>query len=338
MAVAHLARLELGRFRPFQALTTAPSVPIAQAFARPASRPGPEPRSLGPTNAGLLVDGLAPAESASLKLRPIALERGAVFGTRALVGMLERAAARVARRYPGSVLWAGDLSLAGGGPFAPHASHQNGRDVDLAFYVSHLDGRPGDGPAMRPVASDGRVGGLVFDVARNWALVEAFLEDPEAEVQWIFVAAHLRDLLLDEARAEGSPHLAKAERILAEPRDSSPHADHFHIRIYCGLEERLEGCLDAPPFHPWVNRHDEALARWLDGYLPFLRSPRWPEIGHAIEAIVRMNATAALPALEPLRDHGDRAVATLARDACDFLRGQRTPAAWARWRAIDAHE
>jgi penicillin-insensitive murein endopeptidase len=336
-AVSRLGALELGPLvsGPSIAPERAPPT-LAPAFARPGER-GPEPRSLGPTNAGLLIDGLPPAESEALRLRPIAISRGAIFGTRALVGMLERAAARVARRFPGSTLWTGDLSLASGGPVSPHASHQNGRDVDLAFYISNDDG-PADVPAMRHVNERLETSHGHFDVARNWALIESFLDDPEAQVQWIFVATHLRKALLDFGRAENSPLLERAERVLAEPRDSSAHADHFHVRIYCGLAERLEGCLDAPPFHPWVDRHEDALSRWLEGLLPFLEAPRWPEIGHAIEGIVRMNATSALPHLGPLRDHPDPSVAELARDAYDFLRGHRTPEAWARWRATDARE
>ncbi len=335
--VSRLAPLLLGPLGIPPSVDTASTSPtLAPAFERAADL-GPEPLSLGPTNAGVLIDGLPLRESEALRLRPVAVSRGAVFGTRALVGMLERAAARVARRFPGSTLWAGDLSLASGGPVSPHASHQNGRDVDLAFYISNDDG-PADVAAMRHVderldTSSGR-----FDVVRNWALIESFLDDPEAQVQWIFVATHLRRALLDFGRAENSPHLERAERVLAEPRDSSAHADHFHVRIYCGLAERLEGCLDAPPFHPWVDRHEEAISRWLDGLLPFLDAPRWPEIGHAVEGIVRMNATSALPHLDPLRDHPDPSVSRLARDACDFLRGHRTPEAWARWRATDARE
>jgi len=95
----------------------------------------------------------------------------------------------------------------------------------------------------------------------------------------------------------------------------------------------------AAPFHPWAPRHEEALSRWLDGLLPFLEVPRAPETKEAIERIVRMNATPAMPHLERLlaREASlDPAIKALAEDALDFLAGRRTPAAWKRWRAEDA--
>lgn len=338
-----LAPLTMGGLRllPAAAVPPPPTGP-APAFARPeAPRPG---WSIGPSNAGSLVGAaMLPEGHPSLRIRPIAARRGATFGTPALVAMLVRAAERVAREFPGSALWAGDLSLPGGGALAPHNSHTSGRDVDLSFYVSRRSGdglTPADGPEMRFVDGAGGVADsdLVFDDARNWALVEALLEDPGAAPQWIFVAAHLRERLLAHGRSVADARLvARAEVVLAQPGDSSPHADHFHVRIYCGLDERLQGCLDAAPFHPWVDRHDAALAHWLDGLLPFLEEPRLPETREAIERIVRMNAEPAIPHLERLIAKGpDPTLADLARDALDFLRGRRTPEAWKKWRADDA--
>lgn len=340
------SRLELGPL----VLRPAALVPIPSGGSNPAPAflPPPAPAlsaspspslSIGPPNRGELLAGQTLTPRRGLDLLPSAQRRGATAGTPGLIGLLTRAAARVEREFPGSTLWVGDLSLADGGPFPPHASHQNGRDVDLAFYLATPDGALADEPAMRQVAPDGGVGGTGgakrFDTARNWALIEALLEDPAVQVQWIFVAPHLRERLLQRARELDSPLTARAERVLFTPRDSSPHADHFHVRIYCGLDERLEGCLDAPPFHPWVDRHEDALARWLDGLSPFLDHPHRPEIDFAIERIVRMNATAALPRLDALSAHPDPAIAALARDARAFLSGHRSRAAWERWRPTE---
>ena len=322
------------RLLPAAAVAPPPSS-LAPAFER---APAPlEGFSIGPTNAGSLSGPVPlPADHPNLKIRPIALTRNAYFGTPGLVAMLTKAAERVAREFPGSVLWAGDLSLPDGGSLAPHASHTSGRDVDLSFYTSR-DGVPADGPAMRNVDGEGRVGELRFDVARNWALVASFLEDPGATPQWIFCASHVRALLLAHARAHADARLVeRAEVVLVQPGDSSPHADHFHVRIYCGLAERMQGCLDAAPFHAWAPRYDEALAAWLEGLLPFLREPRLPETREAIERIVRMNATPAIPHLERLIPISHEPLTSLAKDAVDFLAGRRTPSAWKRWRAEDA--
>jgi len=333
-------RLEGLSLLPAAAIAPPPSEP-APAFSRLASPA--RGYSVGPTNAGSLVDATAlPLDHPSLRIRPATLTRQAYFGAPALVAMLVRAAERVAREHPGSTLWAGDLSLFQGGALAPHSSHTSGRDVDLSFYVSWPGERqhePADGPEMHPVDAGGQVGGtaLRFDTARNWSLIQAFLEDPGATPQWIFVASHLREHLLDYARKVADPSLvARAQRVLAQPRDSSPHADHFHVRLYCGLADRLQGCLDAPPWHPWAPRYEEALGAWLDGLLPFLAEPRLPETREAIVHIVRMNATAAVPHLERLlASRPGPELARLTEDAIDFLRGRRTPTGWRRWRALD---
>lgn len=326
-----LVSLKLGTLR----LRPAASVGDLPSRVVPMPEEAPPTRSVGPPHRGELLDAVALVERPGLAILPSANRRDAVWGTPALVDMVARAADLVAQKHSGSVLWVGDLSRRGGGPFAPHASHQSGRDVDLAFYLSSPEGVFVDPPRMTNVDVRGEVGGLQFDEERNWGLVEAMLSDPGAQVQWIFVATHIRAALLEHARVIGSPLLERAERVLFEPRDSSPHADHFHVRIYCGLEDRLSGCLDAPPFHEWVDRHEAALTTWLDGLLPLLMHPHQPETTQAIEAIVRMNASSATPTLMDLADRvsdTDPAMSELARDAAAFLSGRRTREAWERWR------
>jgi penicillin-insensitive murein endopeptidase len=326
-----LARLELGSLK----LRPAASVGELPKRAPLLAPEAPQTRSVGPPHRGELLDGVMLVEAPGLAILPSAIRREALWGTPELTGVVTRAAEVVAATYPGSTLWVGDLSRRGGGPFSPHASHQSGRDVDLAFYLSSDDGVIADPPQMSYVDSGGAVGGLRFDVERNWRLVEAMLADPHAQLQWIFVANHLREALLERGREVGSPWVAKAERVLFEPRDSSPHADHFHVRIYCGLEDRLSGCLDAPPFHGWVDRHEGALASWLEGLLPLLEHPHQPETGQAIEAIVRMNASTATPTLLELAERvgdSDPTLSELARDAAAFLSGDRTRVSWERWR------
>jgi len=323
--------------------TDAAAEPIAPAFDAPylGHLGAGESWSIGTTGRGYLVGGRRLESGPGLAVRASAKERGADFGTAALVEALARAARHVAERHPGSVLWSGDLAAEHGGTLPPHKSHASGRDVDLAFYLDDAAGAPAESGGMSWVSSDGRTAaGLTFSAARNWALVEALLRDPAVQVQWIFVASHLEAMLLAAAREAGADALLieRAARVLQEPGDSSPHGDHFHVRVYCGEAERLEGCLDAPPFHPWIDRHDEAVRRWADGLVPFLSDPRGvasEELRFAVERLVRANATVALPHFERLAEHPDPATRALAADALDFLRGHRTPAAWARWRPED---
>jgi len=256
--------------------------------------------------------------------------------------MLGRVAKRVSRAWPGSVLYAGDVSAREGGDIAHHVSHNSGRDVDLAFYMRGRGGRIQDSGTFFHIDAQGknRSGDLVFDSARNWTLVEGFVRDPQVQVQWIFVAQHLKDMMLAYAREEGvdATVLERAKRVLLQPRGAAPHDDHFHVRIYCSEHERLQGCLNNGSIHRWVDAYDEALARRIGHVLPFLESPSNEEIRYAITQIVRVRARQAAPHIEPLRRHADPDIARLASDAYGFLIGERTPPQWAHLSEEDAWE
>ncbi len=178
------------------------------------------------------------------------------FGTRELVGLLHRAADAVAREAPGAVLAVGDLSSETGGPLAPHGSHQSGRDADVGFYMLDESGAPHPRGLFLDVSADGtaRRGGAryLFDDARNWALLVAFVDDPMAEVQHVLIASHLRERLLAYARRIEAPEdrIRRVELVTRHIRGSENHDDHFHVRIYCSVGDRPE-CLDKPPLHPW---------------------------------------------------------------------------------------
>ena len=311
-----------------------PAPPASQggAFTDGPDLPGGRSYSIGSTSRGMLAAGRELTESPGLRPRPVSIRREAVHGTDELVAALERAAASVADRWPGSVLWAGDLSAPQGGDLRGHVSHNSGRDADLAFYLRDGAGRIADSPDMARVGHDGRTSGgqRSFDGRRAWALVEALLRDPHIQVQWIFVASHLRALLLAEAAlSKADPVLQeRAAEVLRQPRDSSAHAEHFHLRIYCALDERVEGCLDSGRVHAWVDDHAAALAERVSQVLPFLQGQAADEARYAITRIVRLRVRAAAAHIEPLMSHSDPELAELARDAVAFLRGERTPPAW----------
>lgn len=205
-----------------------------ESSARPRQRRQPS-FSVGYANAGALANGVALVEDDRIRHLP---GRPHHHGTEELVSLVRRAASAVARDFPGSRLTVGDLSDHDGGPIGHHASHQSGRDVDLAFYVTDARGRAAnlndyvsfDGQG-RPIAG----GNLRFDVARNWALVRALLEDPAVRVEHIFVSNPLRALLINHARAiHARPMtLVRAQLVLHQPVRALPHSNHFHVRIAC---------------------------------------------------------------------------------------------------------
>jgi len=194
---------------------------------------------------------------------------------------------------------------------------------------------------MLPIKPDGQVkwgGKLMFDVPRNWALVEALLKNPRIQDQYLFVANHIKHLLLTHARGAGAPKdlIRHARAVLKQPKDSSPHVEHFHLRIFCGLKERLEGCLDYGTIHPWTDQYDRQLTLRVGEVLPFLRGGGIEEIEFAITRLVRLRALASIEHIVPLKNHKVSRVRVLAEEAVAFLRGERTPAKWMHLAEEDA--
>lgn len=209
-----------------------------------------ESASQGRPSRGRVDGAVQLTESGAVRVLPRRhRERCTAWGTPRLVGALERAGRVVQRTVKDSpALGIGNIGRPRGGSLAPYSkSHQAGRDADLAFYVLDAHG---------PVAAedlehfDGSLrspdGALRFDVARNWALVAALLEDDSVEVKWLFVSNALRARLLAHARQMSADPalLRRAEACLHQPSDAPPHDDHFHLRIRCTSRERTDGCVD----------------------------------------------------------------------------------------------
>lgn len=212
--------------------------------------------SVGLPFSGTLRNGVLLAESATVRYAGEYAPGGNFYGTSELVHLIERAAARVERRVPGARLSVGELSDANGGRLDGHRSHQNGRDADISFYMLDAGGDPYDpygfagfdrhGHGLPPNES------LTFDDRRNWELVSRLVTDPDARVQYIFVANTLRTRLLREGRRVGATErvLSRAEAVMMQPTHGHPHRNHFHVRIYCPPADR-PGCEDREPYHAW---------------------------------------------------------------------------------------
>lgn len=196
--------------------------------------------------------------------------RGLRYGTEELVGMIRRAAAVVARRYPGALLGVADLSRRHGGSAPHHRSHQAGRDVDLIYYALDDAGAPvAPGGCMPSYGPDRRasrchhpqlrdVTPRRFDVARNWSLVRALLTDEHARVRVIFSSLGVRKWLLEHAARVGEPRalIRRAELILMRPPGGRAHTDHMHVRVACTLDDRRRGrCRNDPDLRGrWFGR------------------------------------------------------------------------------------
>ncbi len=229
--------------------------------------------SLGRTNGGQLVGAVAlPPRGAGYAVLSHALGRKTNFGTAELIAAIERATRAVREAYPGSVLGIGNLGFASGEKIPWSVSHQSGRDGDLGMYATTLDGQPIQAMPFYDFGLDGLATGpggqkVRFDVPRNLKLVVTLAEDAEARVQYIFVATWLKEMLLAEARRTGvrSETIAKLAELMHQPTDSNPHADHYHVRLFCSVEDRQYGCLNRGPVRMWVDlgdrEHAEAARR-----------------------------------------------------------------------------
>jgi penicillin-insensitive murein endopeptidase len=240
------------------------TLPLAVSADHPAAAKGlpslpvgmRQSRSLGYPWEGWLLRGVKLKSSSHLRYVTGYQSLNYFYGTWQLVQLLDRAAFGVARRSPGARLSVGELSRLGGGNLPGHASHESGRDADLGFYVRDSVGRPKEAFTYMNFDQNGRgeppFQSLRFDVARNWELVAQLVSDSDARVQYLFVAPHLRALLLEEARRSkaSAAVLARATRVMVPPSERHPHGNHFHLRVYCGPHERPQ-CTDQGPYWPW---------------------------------------------------------------------------------------
>ncbi|KYF66470.1 penicillin-insensitive murein endopeptidase, partial [Sorangium cellulosum] len=195
--------------------------------------------SKGAPNRGRLTGAVRLRSSRHLKTR----EGARTWGLPVLVKALRRAAFQVAKKHGDSALLVGDLSARTGGPLDGHNSHQTGRDADVGFYVVNSKGKTLR--TERFVAFDDRgnaigLPGARFDDMRNWALVEALLQDRQAGVKYLFVTDALRARLLAHAAKKRVPAelRARAAAAMMSPRDADLHNDHFHIRVACPASMR----------------------------------------------------------------------------------------------------
>jgi penicillin-insensitive murein endopeptidase len=241
-------------------------------------------------------------------LHVFSCSRGIDRGTRELVDLLVRAGRETRAAFPDVRMVVGNLSRDGGGPIAYSQSHQSGRDADLGLILLDERGRQFLPLPLVKVGRDGRAqaGGrrLAFDAPRNWAMVRLLVIDPG--VQWVFVADWLKRRLLEQARAAGEPPdvLIRAAYVLHQPSDSTPHDDHYHVRVFCSPASRFAGCLERGPAWSWADGRSPELEEAVRG-----RVQAWREGSdrEALEALRDLTLWARDEAVEDaLRDWPQR--------------------------------
>ena len=185
------------------------------------------------------------------------------WGLPRLVGLIEESAGKVDEARSGTrPLHVGELSARGGGALMPkHRSHRTGRDVDLLFYLTTLEGVPVANDGFVKIGPDGlglsTSGRFVrFDVDREWLLIRSLVDSKQAHVQWVFVSRILEALMVEHAIALGEPAelIQRAQTVMQQPGDSLPHDDHIHVRVACEADEYAHGCEGGGPNWAWIPR------------------------------------------------------------------------------------
>ena len=162
----------------------------------------------------------------------------ASWGLPRLIDIIKGVAEKIRTEHPGcEKIVVGDLSRRNGGRFRPHYTHQQGRDIDLRYFLT--GGTLGD-YAYRPVTHQN------FDKKRNLALLDALQASPE--VDRVLMDHRHQKLLWKYARAEGRS-AEELSTLLSYPRGRAVggalvhhargHWNHIHIRIRPGHEAQL---------------------------------------------------------------------------------------------------
>jgi hypothetical protein len=191
-------------------------------------------QSIGLPQRGRIVDAVQLPES-ELYTRK---HPGSLWGSSHTVEQILRAFDTLRREtgYEGEIV-IGAMSRRHGRRFAPHASHQSGRDIDIRLPLL-----PGVPSTVRPNPDE-------VDWLATWALVKAFVDTGEVAV--IFLDIDLQSRLYEAARSLGeTPDTLRdiiswpnwKENTRPVVRHAKGHDGHIHVRITCGrAEPRCKG-------------------------------------------------------------------------------------------------
>jgi penicillin-insensitive murein endopeptidase len=220
--------------------------------------------SVGKPNHGYLLEGTKlPDSGTGYTTRDVWSKRGNRYGTDELVSLVKAVSKRMKKKVKDVRLVVADLSGGDGGASKEfHRSHQNGRDVDLLYYMRDSEGKPFEPDAMHVFDRSGKAtdgSGLTVDIPRTWQLVKELLTSNEAYVQYIFMYRPIAEQLVEYATQQKEPAdlIARAQMACKQPGDSAPHNDHMHVRVYCAATDRQFGCVDIGPMELLAVREAE---------------------------------------------------------------------------------
>ena len=211
--------------------------------------------SIGDTRDGYLINGHPlPMPGNVARQLPVQYERGIAYATQDFIKLVTDTAAAMQKKYPGTVLYLGNMSKPEGGDIPYSVSHNSGRDGDIAFYYLTEKGKFAHPQNLYKLRKNLTVntpdGLLTFDLEKNTTLIELLLTHPKINVQFIFLAKYIRTAIHKELINRGA-----SEELLARFEETvqvqAAHNDHFHIRTYCSNSDICAGCIDKSIIHAW---------------------------------------------------------------------------------------
>ncbi|TVR04944.1 MAG: LysM peptidoglycan-binding domain-containing protein [Deltaproteobacteria bacterium] len=178
----------------------------------------------GTPNRGRLVDGVQLESGNGFRIRDPARSWGTAFS----IAHIEAAYGRTSLRFPDlAPVQVADISFQRGGRIGGHASHQNGLDADITYFVRGEEEFNG----WRRIRPD------ELDVERQWTLLQSWLLNDA--VEYVFIDFALQQPLYEHAQARGAsaeeleewfqyPNRGRRSGVI---RHEPGHADHLHVRF-----------------------------------------------------------------------------------------------------------
>lgn len=257
--------------------------------------------SIGDTRDGYLING-QPLPMASLSIRqlPVQYERGLTYATPQFIKLLTDTAKTMQKKYPGTIMYMGNMSAREGGDIPYSVSHNSGRDGDIAFYYLDENGKFAHPDNLYKVnkhlQARTKSGILTFDLEKNTTLIETLITHPKIDVQFIFLAKYIRTAIHKELIRRGASEelLERFEKIVII---QAAHNDHFHVRTYCADTDICAGCIDKSYIHDWHEDPVPKQQKCVEKHLAVLSSKK-SDAEHQAAALQRLSLHGAVPAHE----------------------------------------
>lgn len=200
-------------------------------------------QAIGSPNAGTLENGIQIPDNPDLYKRRYEY---IMWGSGYLVANVQKAVAQFRQDmdFDGTIVLA-DVSKRKGGPFSPHSSHQQGRDIDIwlptvrgVFKEKYLNDDGDEKWGRRPNPEE-------VDWFATWGLVRALVDT--GAVQNIFLDHTIQPKVYDAAKFLGVGD-EELEEVIQWPRGphstagvlshSPAHIHHMHVRFKCAPYEK----------------------------------------------------------------------------------------------------